>query len=106
MDTKPPVIDVVAGVILDSKGQILACQRPAGKHMAGKWEFPGGKVESGESPDTALVRELQEELQVTVSITGALSIVPWDYGSVRIRLIPLLCEIESGDPRPTEHTQI
>ena len=55
------MIDVVCGVIENSEGQFLACLRPAGKHLGGLWEFPGGKVDPGESPESALVRELQEE---------------------------------------------
>ena len=53
---------VVAAALYDAEGRILLAQRPAGKPMAGLWEFPGGKVETGETPERALVRELQEEL--------------------------------------------
>ncbi|MGB3624544.1 MAG: 8-oxo-dGTP diphosphatase MutT [Henriciella sp.] len=57
---------VSAAAIFDKQGRILLAQRPEGKHMAGLWEFPGGKVEAGETPEAALVRELQEELQIKV----------------------------------------
>ena len=55
---------VVAAAIFDTEGRVLIAQRPAGKHMAGWWEFPGGKVANGESDEHALVRELREELGI------------------------------------------
>jgi len=55
---------VVAAAIFDAAGRVLIAQRPAGKHMAGRWEFPGGKVEAGESEEAALGRELEEELGI------------------------------------------
>ena len=58
------MIDVVCGVIQDAAGRFLACLRPQGKHLAGFWEFPGGKVDPGESPENALIRELREELEL------------------------------------------
>ncbi|UVO53460.1 (deoxy)nucleoside triphosphate pyrophosphohydrolase [Sphingomonas sp. SUN039] len=57
---------VVAAALVDGDGRVLVQQRPAGKSMAGLWEFPGGKVESGETPEAALVRELREELGIEV----------------------------------------
>jgi 8-oxo-dGTP diphosphatase len=74
LDSSPPtqtstkLVLVVAVAFLDTQGRVLLAERPAGKSMAGLWEFPGGKVESGETPEAALVRELQEELGVTVNI--------------------------------------
>lgn len=64
--TKIPTIHVVAAVLHDGQGRVLIAERPAGKPLAGFWEFPGGKLEAGESPRSALRRELQEELGVTV----------------------------------------
>jgi len=60
---------VVAAALVDSAGRVLVQRRPLGKSMAGLWEFPGGKVELGETPEVALVRELQEELGISVAIT-------------------------------------
>ena len=57
---------VVAGALLDGGGRVLIAQRPAGRHMAGRWEFPGGKLAAGESAEAALRRELAEELGITV----------------------------------------
>lgn len=100
------MIDVVAGLIQDGEDRLLACRRPEGKHLGGKWEFPGGKVEAGESPAEALVRELREELEITVAVGEALTSVVHDYGRGPIRLIPLLCTIAEGIPRPHEHSEI
>ena len=100
------MIEVAAGLILDEAGQLLACRRPEGKHLGGKWEFPGGKVEDGESPAAALVRELEEELGVTVDIGQALTPVIWDYGRGPIRLHPFICRIAAGEPHPHEHEEI
>lgn len=58
------MILVVAAAILDASGRVLIAERPAGKHMAGRWEFPGGKVAPGESEEAALARELEEELGI------------------------------------------
>ena len=66
-----PLIHVVAGVLIDATGRVLIAQRPPGKHMAGGWEFPGGKVEMGEERRTALARELREELGVDI-VTASL----------------------------------
>ncbi|NBX03813.1 MAG: (deoxy)nucleoside triphosphate pyrophosphohydrolase [Alphaproteobacteria bacterium] len=57
---------VVAAALINDKNEVLLAQRPEGKRLAGKWEFPGGKVEAGESPEIALARELQEELDIIV----------------------------------------
>jgi 8-oxo-dGTP diphosphatase len=62
------LLPVVAVALTDRKGRVLVAQRPAGKEHAGLWEFPGGKVEPGESPEAALVRELLEELGVTIAV--------------------------------------
>lgn len=66
MAIKRPIIWVVAGVLLNEKGQILLTTRPAGKKFAGIWELPGGKIEEGETPEQALIRELKEELDIEV----------------------------------------
>jgi 8-oxo-dGTP diphosphatase len=100
------MIEVAAGLILDEAGRLLACRRPEGKHLGGKWEFPGGKVEDGESPAGALVRELEEELGVAVDIGQALTPVVWDYGRGQIRLHPFVCRIVAGELHPHEHEEI
>jgi 8-oxo-dGTP diphosphatase len=62
-----PVVLVVAVALIDADGRVLLAQRPEGKQMAGLWEFPGGKVQPGETPEAALIRELKEELGIDVS---------------------------------------
>lgn len=65
--TPLPLFPVVAAALVDEEGRVLLQQRPAGKALAGLWEFPGGKLEPGETPEAALVRELHEELAITVA---------------------------------------
>lgn len=65
-DKKQPLVLVVACVLIDGDGRILLAQRPVGRSMAGLWEFPGGKLESGETPEACIIRELKEELDITV----------------------------------------
>ena len=61
---KMPLVIVVAGALIDADGRVLITKRPNGKEMAGLWEFPGGKIEEGETPEQALIRELKEELNI------------------------------------------
>jgi 8-oxo-dGTP diphosphatase len=100
------MIDVVCAVIEDVEGRVLACLRPAGKHLGGLWEFPGGKVEDGETPQTALARELREELGIEVEVLGELVPVPWQYERGAIRLLPFHCRITGGEAVPHEHERL
>ncbi len=99
---KPP-IPVVAAVIVDDTGRVLVAQRPAHKHLALKWEFPGGKVESGESPEAALIRELREELGIETEILRALPVFDHDYGDVSIAMLPFVCRLAPASPAPHPH---
>jgi 8-oxo-dGTP diphosphatase len=67
MDEAKPLLLVAAAALVDVDGRVLICQRPPGKALAGLWEFPGGKVEAGETPEACLIRELDEELGITVT---------------------------------------
>src|SRR5699024_8695568 len=97
------VIHVVAGVIRDGLGRVLVAQRPAGKHLAGYWEFPGGKIDPGETPRDALRRELAEELGIDVEAAEPLIAVPWTYSEKRIVLDAWLVAAYAGEPRAREH---
>ena len=81
-----PGIHVVAGIVTDVRGRILLARRTEGRDLAGLWEFPGGKVEAGETPEHALVRELREELGIVVEPGAALIAVPQQYPHKRLRL--------------------
>ncbi len=81
-----PMIHVVAGVIEDARGRILLARRTAGRDLAGLWEFPGGKVDPGETPEQALVRELREELGIEATVGEALIRVPQQYPHKRLML--------------------
>lgn len=65
--TEKRIVLVAAAALVDVDGRVLICQRPEGKQLAGLWEFPGGKVERGETPEACLIRELEEELGIVVS---------------------------------------
>ena len=80
------VIHVVAGILRDAHGRVLLAQRPAGKHLAGLWEFPGGKREPGEPPEHALRRELREELGIEIGALEKRIAVPWRYAQKSIFL--------------------
>ena len=79
-------VDVAVGVLIDAQGRFLLTSRPAGKVYAGYWEFPGGKLEAGETVEQALRRELQEELGITIATALPWKIELMDYPHARVRL--------------------
>jgi len=99
---------VVAGVLVDASGRILIAQRPPGKHLAGMWEFPGGKLEPGEPAMAALERELDEELGIAVdpSTFEALIRVPWRYGDRDMLLEAVLVRDWKGEPEALDAADI
>lgn len=99
------MIEVVCAVIRSEEG-ILLCRRAEGVHLAGHWEFPGGKVEEGEDPREALAREIREELACEVRVGSALRVVEHSYPEIAIRLQPFACTISSGQPEALEHAEI
>ncbi|MFZ9854898.1 MAG: 8-oxo-dGTP diphosphatase MutT [Limisphaerales bacterium] len=93
------VIDVAAGLVFEN-GRLLITQRPPGSHLAGLWEFPGGKLEAGETFEAALVRELREELGIEVEVGREFCRVQHAYPQREVRLRFLVCRIASGTPMP------
>ena len=99
-----PILTVVAVALLDGDDRVLVAQRPADKSMAGLWEFPGGKIADGESPEAALIRELDEELGINIEQS---CLAPFCFASHRYEtfhlLMPLyLCRVWEGQPRGRE----
>ena len=100
------MILVSAVALIDRDGRVLLAQRPKGKSMAGLWEFPGGKVDPGESDEAALVRELQEELSVVVLVHEYLGESVHDDGRGPLTLVAYRCTIESGELTLTDHDAV
>jgi 8-oxo-dGTP diphosphatase len=99
-----PLILVSAVALVDADGRILLAQRPAYKSMGSLWEFPGGKIEAGESPEAALIRELQEELDINTSESclAPLSFASHAYDDFHLLMMLFVCRRWHGQPRPVE----
>ena len=95
---------VVAAALVDADNRVLLAQRPQGRAMAGLWEFPGGKIGEGETPEQALVRELAEELGVEVSpaCLAPLTFASHDYGNFHLLMPLYICRKWRGMVRPLE----
>jgi 8-oxo-dGTP diphosphatase len=93
---------------VDPDGRVLLAQRPQGKPMAGLWEFPGGKVEAGETPEDALVRELREELGIETwrSCLAPLTFASHSYPDFHLLMPLYVCRKWQGVPRPHEHESL
>lgn len=98
-------INVVGAVILRD-GQVLCAQRGHGSALGGLWEFPGGKIESGESPREALEREIVEELHCQVEVGAEITTTAHEYDFGIVRLTTFYCELVMGEPRLTEHADV
>ena len=95
-------IEVVAAIIHDDEGRIFATQRGYGD-WKDWWEFPGGKMEPGETPEEALLREIWEELETRIVVERLVKTVEWDYPKFHLTMHCFLCHIESGHPVLLEH---
>ncbi len=99
---------VAAAALVDVDGRVLICQRPEGKQLAGLWEFPGGKVEAGETPEACLIRELEEELSIKVAPA---CLAPFVFASHEYETFHLLMPLYlvrrwKGRVQANEHPQI
>ncbi|MEL0076729.1 MAG: 8-oxo-dGTP diphosphatase MutT [Alphaproteobacteria bacterium] len=99
-----PLVHVSAVALIDVDGRVLLAQRPEGKSMAGLWEFPGGKIEPGETPEAALIRELDEELGINTkeSCLAPISFASHSYETFHLVMLVYACRKWQGHPRPIE----
>lgn len=100
-----PRIEVVAAVFYRD-GEVLACRRAPGKSAAGKWEFPGGKIDDDETPDLALVREIQEELGISISVNGLVDRSVTPVGDLNIDLACYLVSSAEVPSHSTDHDDL
>ena len=93
---------VAAGALIDRDGRVLMAQRPEGKPAAGLWEFPGGKLEEGETPEEALIRELKEELDISTeaSCLSPIAFASHGLGEIHLLMPLFVCRKWSGAPKP------
>src|SRR6478752_10650867 len=103
-DPTPSLLLVVACALVDADGRVLVAQRPAGRPMAGLWEFPGGKLAPGETPEACLIRELHEELGVDTetSCLAPLTFASHAYASFHLLMPLYVCRVWRGQPVPRE----
>ena len=104
------ILLVVAAVLVNEQGKILLAQRPEGKRLAGKWEFAGGKVEEGETPEQAMVRELREELAIDVRTEDLENFWflshPYPEFDFHLLMPVYICRKWQGTPQPLEHAAL
>ena len=103
-----PTVLVSAVALVDVDGRVLIAKRPEGKAMAGLWEFPGGKVDEGETPEVALIRELKEELaiDITQSCLAPLTFASHTYQEFHLLMPLFVCRVWKGTPTPQEGQEL
>ncbi|MDP7344373.1 MAG: (deoxy)nucleoside triphosphate pyrophosphohydrolase [Alphaproteobacteria bacterium] len=103
-----PILLVASIALIDADGRVLIAERPKGKHLEGLWEFPGGKLRHGETPEAALIRELGEELGIDVeqSCLAPLSFASHDYGEFHLLMPLYVCRIWNGVVTAREGQQL
>ena len=108
MSVGPKLVLVVACALVDDDGRVLLAKRPQGRSMAGLWEFPGGKLEAGETPEAALIRELKEELGIEVwpKCLAPLTFASHAYEGFHLLMPLYVCRKWGGDIEPREGQEI
>ncbi|TSB45722.1 (deoxy)nucleoside triphosphate pyrophosphohydrolase [Alkalicoccobacillus porphyridii] len=96
----------VVGAVIVKDNLILCAQRGDSKVLPFKWEFPGGKIEKGETPQEALAREIQEEMECEIKINDKIETTEYEYDFGIVHLTTFYCELVSGEPVLTEHSEI
>jgi 8-oxo-dGTP diphosphatase len=96
----------VSCAIIERSGLVLAARRSPAMAQPDKWEFPGGKLKPGETPAASLIREIQEELAVTIEVTEALPPSDYDYPAFALTLYPFTATIRCGEPKALEHSEL
>ncbi len=107
--TGPKNIKIVVSLaLINDADEILLSKRPKNKHLAGFWEFPGGKVETGEVPKIALIREIKEELDINIidKCIAPLSFSEFDYKEFQLLLLLYVCRKWEGEPKSMENNEI
>ena len=97
---------VVACALVDADRRVLLAQRPEGKQMAGLWEFPGGKIEPGETEQETLAREINEELGVAIEVGEHIVTTSYDYDFGTVNLSTYYCALEGSTPTAREHSEL
>ncbi|MCF4099495.1 8-oxo-dGTP diphosphatase MutT [Maritalea mediterranea] len=105
MHSEKSMLFVVACALIDADRRVLIAQRPADKNMGGLWEFPGGKLEAGESPEQALIRELREELAIDTqeACLAPLTFASFSYENFHLLMPLYVCRKWQGTPQALEH---
>ncbi len=103
-----PILLVAAAALIDSNERVLIAKRPEGKSMAGLWEFPGGKVEIGETPEFSLMRELEEELGIETRecCFSPIGFTSHSYDSFHLLMPLFVCRVWNGEPEALEHKEL
>ena len=103
-----PILLVSAVALIDADDRVLIAQRPEGKAMAGLWEFPGGKVQDGETPEAALIRELEEELGIDTheSCLAPIGFASHAYDDFHLLMPLFVCRVWEGTPQPREGQEL
>ena len=105
---RPPILLVSAVALVDADDRVLLARRPAGKPMAGLWEFPGGKLHQGETPEAALIRELREELAIDTveSCLAPIAFASHTYDDFHLLMPLFVCRVWQGTPEPREGQEL